>query len=65
MDISPRDGRKAGVRPRPKGTIRDFFPRPRSAVDVWDLLLLGSLLVGAGSTAVSCSKASNKGHGGH
>jgi len=63
MDISPRDGGKAGV--RPKGTIRDFFPRPRSAVDVWDLLLLGLLLVGAGTTALSCSKASNKGHGGH
>jgi hypothetical protein len=54
MDNSPRDARKA--EDRPKGTvIRDFFPRFRDAVGVCDLLLLGLLLVGAGTTALSCS----------
>ena len=54
MDISPWDACKAEG--RPEGTvIRDFFPRSRAAAGVYDLLLPGSLLVGAGTTAVSCS----------
>ena len=55
MDISPRDPRE--VEGRPKGTvIRDFIPLSRAVVGMCGLLLLGLLLVGAGTTAdVSCS----------
>ena len=61
MNISPRDGCKAGD--RLKGTvIRDFFPRSRVVGDVCDLLLLGLLLVGAGIITVGCS---SEGHSGH
>ena len=56
MDISPRVGRKAEDRPLAKGTvIRDHFPRSRDTVGVCDLLLPGSLFVGAGTTDVRCS----------
>ena len=45
-----RDARNAEDR-----LFRDFFPRPRAAVDACDLLPLGLLLVVAGATTVTCS----------
>ena len=62
MNIAPRDGCKAGDRLKGSTVIRDFFPRSWAAGDVCDLLLLGVLLVGAGTTTVGCS---SKGHRGH
>ena len=47
MDISPRDGRKAGDR-RKVMVIRDFFPRSWTAGDVCGLLLLGAFFVWRG-----------------
>jgi len=54
MNISPRDTREVEDRPV-EMVIRDFFPRSRAAVGVCDLLLLRLLLVGGGTTDVSCS----------
>ena len=49
-NIPPWDARNAEDR-----LTRDFFPRPRAAVDACDLLPLGLLLVVAGATTVTCS----------